>query len=152
MSGVIRIKPAYTVSGPTSFAVIPAGLLFEEVETLSRQLRCIEQKLSPQARRTSAAALLRSIPGVGARTAEAVAEFAGDPNRFRNAKAVGRYFGLVPCQDRSGERNRLGHITREGAPAARAYFERFQRGDPHSQDCSSLDRELSERWVASSYP
>ena len=36
-----------------------------------------------------------------------------------NAKAVGRYFGLVPSQDQSGDRNRLGHITREGAPVVR---------------------------------
>ena len=85
---------------------------------------------------------------MGIRTAEAVAAFVDDPDRFRNAKAVGRYFGLVPCQDQSGDRNRLGHITREGAPVVRqlvaeaawqarrrsptvrAYFERVQRGDP----------------------
>jgi hypothetical protein len=54
----------------------------------------------------------------------------------------------VPCQDQSGDWNRLGHITREGAPVVRqlvaeaawqalrrsptvrAYFERAQRGDP----------------------
>ena len=92
--------------------------------------------------------LLRSIPGVGVRTAEAVAAFIDDPHRFANAKAVGRYFGLVPRQDQSGDKNRLGHITREGAPVVRrllaeaawqairrsptvgAYFERAQREDP----------------------
>jgi len=101
-----------------------------------------------EARQTSAVMLLRSIPGVGARTAEAVAAFIDDPQRFPNAKAVGRYFGLVPCQDQSGDRNRLGHITREGAPVVRqlvaeaawqaqrrsptvrAFFERAQRDDP----------------------
>ena len=92
--------------------------------------------------------LLRSIPGVGVRTAEAVAAFIDDPHRFANAKAVGRYFGLVPRQDQSGDKNLLGHITREGAPVVRrllaeaawqakrrsptvgAYFERTQRDDP----------------------
>ena len=95
-----------------------------------------------------AVAQLRSIPGVGIRTAEAVAAFLDDPHRFRNAKAVGSYFGLVPCQDQSGDKNRLGHITRAGAPVVRqlvaeaawqaqrrsptvrAYFERAQRDDP----------------------
>jgi transposase len=48
-----------------------------------------------------------------------VAAFIDDPHRFRNAKAVGCYFGLVPCQDQSGDKNRLGHITREGAPIVR---------------------------------
>ena len=92
--------------------------------------------------------LLRSIPGVGIRTAEAVAAFIDDPDRFRDAKAIGRYFGLVPSQDQSGPRNRLGHITREGPPVVRqlvaeatwqalrrslnvrACFERVRRGDP----------------------
>ena len=70
------------------------------------------------------------------------------PGSFGDAKAVGCSFGLVPCQDQSGDKNRLGHITREGAPVVRqlvaeaawqaqrrsptvrAYFERVQRDDP----------------------
>jgi transposase len=104
--------------------------------------------LNRQAQQTPAVAQLRSIPGVGARTAEAVAAFVDDPQRFHDAKAVGRYFGIAPCQDQSGDKNRLGHITREGvpvvrqlvaeaawqaqrrSPTVRAYFERVQRGDP----------------------
>ena len=55
---------------------------------------------------------------------------------------------MVPSQDQSGDRNRLGPITREGpavvrqlvaeaswqavrrSPTVRAYFERVRRGDP----------------------
>src|SRR6476620_5355639 len=95
---------------PTESQQLRRDLLLEEIETLVRQVRRIEQQLNRQARRTSAVAQLRSIPGVGPRTAEAVAAFVDDPQRFRNAKAVGQYFGLVPCQDQSGDRNRLGHI------------------------------------------
>ena len=133
---------------PTTSQQLRRDLLLEEIETLIRQVRRIEQQLNHQARRTSAVARLRSIPGVGIRTAEAVAAFIDDPQRFRNAKAVGCYFGLVPCQDQSGDKNRLGHITRQGAPVVRqllaeaawqalrrsptvrAYFERAQHGDP----------------------
>jgi transposase len=133
---------------PTSSQQLRRDLLLEEIEALSRQVRRIEQQLNHQAGRSPAVAQLRSIPGVGARTAEAVAAFIDDPRRFPNAKAVGRYFGLVPSQDQSGDRNRLGHITREGAPVVRqlvaeatwqalrrsptvrAYFERTQRSDP----------------------
>jgi transposase len=111
-------------------------------------VRRIEQPLNHRAGRSPAVACLRSIPGVGARTAEAVASFIDDPHRFRDAKAVGRSFGSVPSQDQSGDRNRLGHITREGpgvvrqlvaeatwqavrrSPTVRAYFERVRRGDP----------------------
>jgi hypothetical protein len=38
---------------------------------------------------------------VGVRTAEAVAAFIDDPRRFRDARAVGRYFGMFPSQDQS---------------------------------------------------
>jgi transposase len=123
-------------------------LLLEEIEALTNQVRRIEQELNHQAGRSPAVARLRSIPGVGARTAEAVAAFLDDPHRFPDAKAVGRYFGLVPSQDQSADRNRLGHITREGpavvhqlfaeatwqalrrSPTVRAYFERVRRDDP----------------------
>jgi transposase len=133
---------------PTPSQQLRRDLLLEEIDTLIRQVRRIEQQLNQQAQHTPAVAQLRTIPGVGIRTAEAVAAFVDDPHRFRDAKAVGRYFGLVPCQDQSGDKNRLGHITREGAPVVRqlvaeaawqalrrsptvrAYFERIQRGDP----------------------
>ena len=32
---------------------------------------------------------------------------------------IGSYFGLVPCQDASADRNRLGHITKDGPPVMR---------------------------------
>jgi transposase len=133
---------------PTPSQQLRRDLLLEEIETLLRQVQRIEQQLIHQAQHTPAVTQLRSIPGVGIRTAEAVVAFVDDPDRFRNAKAVGRYFGLVPCQDQSGDTNRLGHITREGAPVVRqlvaeaawqaqrrsptvrAYFERVQRDDP----------------------
>src|SRR5262249_31360165 len=91
----------------------------EEREARTRRVRRIEQPLNHQAGRSPAVACLRSIPGVGVRTAEAVAAFVDDPQRFRDAKAVGRYFGLVPSQDQSGDRNRLGPITREGPAVVR---------------------------------
>jgi transposase len=133
---------------PTSSQQLRRDLLLEEVEALNRQVRRLEQELNRRAQQTPAVARLRSIPGVGIRTAEAVVAFIDDPDRFPHAKAVGSYFGLVPCQDQSGDKNRLGHITREGpavvrqlvaeatwqavrrSPTVRAFFERTQRGDP----------------------
>jgi transposase len=133
---------------PTESQRLRRDLLLEEIEALTRQAERIEGHLNQQAKRSAAVLRLRSIPGVGVRTAEAVAAFVDDPHRFRDAKAVGRYFGLVPGQDQSGDRNRPGHITREGpavvrqlvaeatwqavrrSPTVRAYFERMRRDDP----------------------
>src|SRR5207248_9621291 len=90
-----------------------------EIEVLVAQVKRVEQELNRHARTSPSVAQLRTIPGVGPRTAEAVVAFLDDPHRFPNAKAVGRYFGLVPSQDQSGDRNRLGHITARGAPIVR---------------------------------
>ena len=71
-----------------------------------------------------------------------------DPQRFGSMKSVASYFGLVPCQDQSAQKNRLGHITRQGpatvrkllteaawqgirhSPEIRAYFERIRQNNP----------------------
>jgi transposase len=133
---------------PTASQRLRLDLLLAEVEALTRQAERIEVHLNQRAKYSLAVLLLRSIPGVVVRTAEAVVAFIDDPGRFRHAKAVGRYFGLAPSQDQSGDRNRLRHITREGpavvrqlvaeatwqalrrSPTVRAYFERVRRGDP----------------------
>jgi len=122
-------------------------LLAEEIVSLSEQLRRVEKELERYSANSMAVRILRSIPGVGPRTAEAVAAFIDDPHRFANSKRVGAYFGLVPAQDQSGNTNRLGRITREGSATVRqllteavwqatrrsrtvgAYLERVQRGE-----------------------
>jgi transposase len=133
---------------PTASQQLRRDLLLEEIEALTRQAGRIEENLNQQAKQSIAVVRLRSVPGVGVRTAEAMAAFIDDPHRFLDAKAVGRYFGLVPSQDQSGDRNGLGPITREGpavvrqlvaeetwqavrrSPTVRAYFERMGRDDP----------------------
>jgi transposase len=85
------------------------------------QYRDLEQRIVEAERvldRLSAAdpgtQLLLSTPGVGPRTAEAVAAFLGDPKRFASGKQVGAYAGLVPTQYQSGVTDRKGRITRRG--------------------------------------
>src|SRR5262249_23765670 len=55
---------------------------------------------------------LRTIPGVGPRTAEAVVAYLGDAGRFPSGKEVSAYAGLVPSQYQSGEGDRRGRITK----------------------------------------
>jgi transposase len=123
-------------------------LLLNELETLSLQIRRVEQELTRFSKDHPRVWQLQSIPGVGLRTAEAMVAFLDDPHRFQRSKQVGAYFGLVPCQDQSADRNRLGHITRDGSPTVRqllveatwqavrrsptvrAHFDRVRRNDP----------------------
>lgn len=103
-----------------SLHAVKCCLLIEELETHSKHILLVERELLEFSKHNSAVQLLQTIPGVGLRTAEAVVAFIDDPHRFPNSKHLGSYFGLVPAQDQSGRINRLGHITKEGAPVVRA--------------------------------
>jgi hypothetical protein len=60
------------------------------------------------------------VPGVGLIVAATFVAALDEAGRFRDAHAVESYLGLVPCEDSSGGRRRLGAITRQGNPWARA--------------------------------
>jgi len=57
---------------------------------------------------------LMSHPGVGALTALAFVLIIGTPERFARGKELSSYLGLVPAEESSGERRRLGHISKQG--------------------------------------
>jgi hypothetical protein len=57
--------------------------------------------------------------GEGELTHELLARELIDPQRFRNARQEGNYFGLCPSESSSAERRRLGSITKHGNPRLR---------------------------------
>jgi len=94
--------------------------------------------------------VLRTIPGVGPRTAEAVAAYVADPQRFRSNRQAGTYFGLVPCQDASAGVNRLGHITRQGPATGRkllveASWQVIRRCEPMRERFERIAQDKRER-------
>lgn len=102
-----------------STAKLRCEVLLEELEQADARVHRLTDELDRLATAKPAVTLLRTIPGVGPRTAEAIAAYVDDPQRFRKNNRIGAYFGLVPCQDSSAGTNRLGHITREGPGTAR---------------------------------
>ena len=64
-------------------------LLLEELLAANQRIKRLEQELSRWASRTPGVGLLMTIPGVGIRTAEAVAAYISDAERFRRNKLVG---------------------------------------------------------------
>jgi len=57
---------------------------------------------------------LMTHPGVGPITALAFVMIIMTPERFPCGKQVGSYVGLIPCEDSSAGRQRLGHISKQG--------------------------------------
>src|SRR6185369_15973918 len=78
--------------------------------TIAELTQAIEQEAEncPEARR------LMTHPGVGALTALSFVLIIGRAERFQCGKQIASYLGLVPMEDSSGERRRLGHITKQG--------------------------------------
>jgi len=62
---------------------------------------------------------LMTHPGVGPLTALAFMLIIGRAERFQCGKQIASYLGLVPLEDSSGNRRRLGHITKQGSSMLR---------------------------------
>jgi transposase len=60
------------------------------------------------------ARLLMTQPGVGPVTALAFVVTIGDAGRFRRGKQVASYLGLIPAERSSGDKRRLGSISKQG--------------------------------------
>jgi len=78
--------------------------------TIAELTQAIEQEVEkcPEAQR------LRTHPGVGPLTALAYVLIIGRADRFQCGKQIASYLGLVPSEESSGERRRLGHISKQG--------------------------------------
>jgi transposase len=94
-------------------------LAVAEYRALAGRIAEVEARLDRIAEADEATRLVETIPGVGRRTAEAVAAHLGDARRFAGAKQVGAYAGLVPRQYQSGATDRKGRITRRGPAVLR---------------------------------
>jgi transposase len=116
------IEDPFTVKGmeylrSVELKPIRRALLDKHLELLE----VIEQRLSIESKtikklfnKAPKAKLLEQIPGIGVITAVTLLAEIGDINRFKRAEQLSKYFGLVPSEDSSGGKRKLGPITKEG--------------------------------------
>ena len=100
-------------------SALERAVLTEQMRGVKEQLKAVERALAKTAAGEPRVTRLTTIPGVGRRTAEAFVAYVDRVDRFSRSGKVGSYFGLVPCEDSSAGRERLGHITKQGPPAMR---------------------------------
>jgi transposase len=96
--------------------------LKETLETVDEQLAHVDDELEALGSRDPLVRLCATAPGVGLIVAATFISVIDDPRRFSSAHAVSAYLGLVPSESTTGgpEKRRLGSITRQGNPHARA--------------------------------
>jgi transposase len=83
-------------------------------DSMNQRIQELHRQVEAEAQRRPRARQLMTHPGVGPVTALATEVFLGDPQRFRSAKAVASYIGMIPCENSSGRRQRLGELSKEG--------------------------------------
>jgi transposase len=88
--------------------------LLEVLDRLTPTIAELSQAIEQEAEKCPAARRLRTHPGVGSLTALAFVLIIGSAERFQCGKQIASYLGLVPSEDSSGERRRLGHISKQG--------------------------------------
>src|SRR5512133_3071957 len=95
------------------------GELLELLDRLNPTIAELSQAIEREAEKCLEAQRLTTHPGVGALTALAFVLIIGKAERFACGKQVASYLGLVPLEKSSGNRRRLGHITKQGSSIVR---------------------------------
>jgi transposase len=93
--------------------------LLELLDRLNPTIAELSQAIAQEVEKCSEARRLMTHPGVGPLTALAFVLIIGEADRFQCGKQVASYLGLVPLEDSSGNRRRLGHITKQGSSMLR---------------------------------
>jgi len=88
--------------------------LLQLLDQLTPQIAELSQAVEQEAERRPEVQRLMTHPGVGPITALAFVLVLGRPDRFRCGKQVGSYLGLIPCEDSSAGKQRLGHLSKQG--------------------------------------
>jgi len=120
--GVRRKKQLWSKSGRAqleSFLLAPWATRrrHDRLELLDRLNPSIDElsvAIEQETRKRPEVLRLMTHPGVGPLTALAFVLIIGSPERFGCGKQIGSYLGLVPCEDSSADRQRLGHISKQG--------------------------------------
>jgi transposase len=88
--------------------------LLELLDRMNPTIEELTRAAEQEARKRPEVLRLMTHPGVGPLTALAYVLIIGTPERFHCGKQIGTYVGMIPCEDSSAGKQRLGHISKQG--------------------------------------
>jgi transposase len=95
-------------------AQICLRMLADQLDLVNGQALETDRRILANARATEVGRRLMAIPGVGPVLASAMVATIADPHAFRSGRNLAAWIGLVPRQNSSGGKERLGGITKQG--------------------------------------
>ena len=103
-------------AGVEEFLLSSRLSLYDE---LTRQIKALEEKIQERVHEQEKVSLLMTHPGVGPINALALVHTLGDVRRFRRKEEVVAFVGLDPLEKSSGEKKRMGQISKHGSRLVR---------------------------------
>lgn len=93
--------------------------LLDLLDPLTLKIQELPRAVEGEVEKRTVARRLMTYPGVGPLTALAFELVIGMPQRFSSGKQIAGYLGLVPSEESSGDRRRLGQTGRADARGPR---------------------------------
>jgi transposase len=109
--GIVRAEGNEALPRMVREALMP---LIEQLATLAGRIGCLEKSIQAQHRSNEASRRLEAIPGIGVIGATALVATITDPAAFKSGRDLAAWIGLVPRQNSSGGKERLGSISKQG--------------------------------------
>jgi transposase len=104
------------------FARACVAALGAQLRMLKAQILQFDRMITAWHRSNEASRRLDDIPGVGPTLATALVASVADPKVFRSGRDFSAWIGLVPKQNSSGGKDRLGNISKRGGRYLRSLF------------------------------
>lgn len=102
------------IEGVPDVAHVALEGFMTHINTLTTEIVQLERCLMVWHRSNDISKRLETIPGVGLITATALAASIPEPSIFKNGRQFAAFLGLVPRQNSSGGKDRLGRISKMG--------------------------------------
>ena len=114
-----RAKAGGLVAGLADAAIpelarIALRELAGQIEACDLRFAAVEKEIFDWHKTNEPSRNLATIPGIGPITASLLAATVTDPKAFKNGRQLAAWLGLVPRQNSSGGKDRLGGITKTG--------------------------------------
>jgi len=109
---------------------------FEILDLVESKIKSIEATLEAEAKNDPRVILLRTQPGVGLITGLTLVHVIGPPERFASSRKITAYAGLDPVEASSGEKKRIGAISKQGSRYLRCLLVEI------AVTCARLDKTL----------
>ncbi len=122
LRGIAALLEVITDSGDERLPSVARACLVSLARALARVEReagLCERRIHAWHRNNAESRNLETIPGIGPIIASALVASVADPSIFKSGREMAAWIGLVPKQNSTGGRDRMGRISKQGDPYLR---------------------------------